>query len=94
MKIIKDPQVLTSQYLPEKLLFRDELKKKIQDKVKIGIGNILILGDTGTGKTVTVRKAVQELKDTKLIEVNCSTENTFASITKKSCLYYSGCSLF
>ena len=64
MKIIKDPQVLTSQYLPEKLLFRDELKKKIQDKVKIGIGNILILGDTGTGKTVTVRKAVQELRDT------------------------------
>ena len=63
MKIIKDPQVLTSQYLPERLLFRDELKKKIQDKVKIGIGNILILGDTGTGKTVTVRKAVQELRD-------------------------------
>jgi len=83
MKIIKDPQVLTSQYLPEKLLFRDELKKKIQDKVKIGIGNILILGDTGTGKTVTVRKAVQEFRDTKLIEINCSTENTFASITKR-----------
>jgi len=84
MGIIKDPKVLTSNYMPEKLLFRDELKKKIQEKIKIGVGNILLIGDTGTGKTVTVRKAVEELKDIKFVGLNCSTDNTFATITKKA----------
>ena len=84
MWVIKDPEVLTSNYMPEKLLFRDELKKRIQEKIKIGVGNILLIGDTGTGKTVTVRKAVEELKDIKFIEINCSTDNTFATITKKA----------
>jgi len=84
MRIIKDPKVLTSNHIPDKLLFRDELKKKIQDKVKIGVGNILLIGDTGTGKTVTIKKAIEEMNNVLLVDINCSIENTFATITKKT----------
>ncbi len=85
MKIIKDPEVLRSNYIPDKLLFRDELIKKIQKKIELGTGNILLGGDTGLGKTICVKKAVEKFGN-KIIfnEINCSVDNSYTAFIKRN----------
>ncbi|MEK6859939.1 MAG: AAA family ATPase [Nanoarchaeota archaeon] len=83
MKIIKNAEVLRSNYIPEKLLFREDLVENIRLKVSLGTGNLLLHGDTGTGKTATVVNSMKDLENIILIFITCVQYNTFASITKK-----------
>ncbi|MBI4158893.1 AAA family ATPase [Candidatus Woesearchaeota archaeon] len=83
MNVIKHPQILRSNYIPKKLLFRENLIQDIKLKLKIGTGNILIHGDTGSGKTASVRNALDETESITIIFINCVQDNTFAAIAKK-----------
>jgi len=84
LKIIKCAEALRSNYIPNELLFRDDLIKKIQNKVSLGTGNLLLVGDTGIGKTISVKKALIPY-DKKIIfvEINCSNDNSYISIAKR-----------
>jgi cell division control protein 6 len=83
MKIIKDPKPLQSTFIPNELLFRDELIKEIEDKIKLGAGNLLIFGDPGCGKTAATKKAISKFTNLIFIDINCVRDNTYAAITKK-----------
>lgn len=82
-KIIKNVEAFSNNYVPENLIHRDLLILYIKEKVQLGRGNIVLWGSTGTGKTVSVRKGVHDLKNCILIEINCVRDQTFASITKR-----------
>ena len=83
MTIIKQIKFLRDNYIPEKLLFREEQQKDIKSKLLLGTGNILIHGDTGTGKTACVKKIAEEITDTLVVYVNCAHCNNFGSIVKE-----------
>ncbi|OGJ12382.1 hypothetical protein A3K82_03280, partial [Candidatus Pacearchaeota archaeon RBG_19FT_COMBO_34_9] len=84
MKIIKSPEVLRSNYIPDELLFRDDLIKKIQKKIELGTGNLLLVGDTGIGKTISVKKAIIPYeRQIIFVEINCSNDNSYISIAKR-----------
>lgn len=83
MNIIKNPEALRSNYVPEQLLFRDELLTTINKKLSVGVGNLLLFGDTGCGKTITAKKAIEQQQNCVPVDINCARENTYASITKR-----------
>ena len=91
MKIIKDPNVLRANYIPNKLLFRGKLIKDILQKIDLGTGNILLHGDTGSGKTASVKNALDNLTNLIIVFVNCVKYNTYTSITKKIVEEIKGC---
>jgi len=84
MKIIKNPDVLRGNYVPNQLFFRDDLKEKIQRIIRMKTGNIFLIGDTGLGKTLCVKKAVESFgKKIIFCEINCSTDDSYTSIIKR-----------
>ncbi len=83
MKIIKHPHILRSNYIPDKLIFREDLIKDVKLKLEIGTGNILLHGDTGSGKTAAIKNATKDENNSIVVFCNCVSYNTFASITKK-----------
>lgn len=85
-RIIRDPEPLKQDYIPPKLLFRDEQIAAVAQIVapilrKQRCSNLLLYGKTGTGKTATARLVLNELK-TKAKEFGVSV-----------CLCYSNCRL-
>ncbi len=85
MKVIKNPEILRSTYIPEKLLHREDLVKDVRLKTKLGTGNIILYGPTGTGKTSVILNALKPLKNNNfiIIYINCVRENTSSSIAKR-----------
>ncbi len=83
MKVIKYPHILRSNYIPDKLIFREDLIRDVKLKLEIGTGNILLHGDTGSGKTAAIKNATKKENDSIVVFCNCVSYNTFASITKK-----------
>lgn len=84
MKIIKNPEVLRHNYIPDRLFFRDDLKEKIKRIINLGIGNLFLIGDTGLGKTLCVKKAVEELgKKIIFCEINCSVDDSYTAFIKR-----------
>jgi cell division control protein 6 len=74
--LIRDPRPLYHDYLPRNLPYREEQYKLISTHLKLlekGLtpSSLLFLGTTGTGKTVTVRKAVEDHGRKLAVYVTC-----------------------
>jgi len=83
MKLVKNREVLSMNYVPSKLPCRENEIKELTHKLKRPNYKTLILGGTGTGKTTYVEKSVLEQKNCKKIWVNCSEQSSFSSVMKK-----------
>jgi cell division control protein 6 len=65
-KIFKNRSILSTKYLPDRLIARDQQIKDVADLVKPVLSkgqprNAMIYGKTGTGKTVVVRYVLKKL---------------------------------
>ena len=90
-RLIKDRKILDKEYLPEQLLHRDKEIGEIVDIIAPSLdrnkpSNILIIGQTGTGKTAVVKYIGKELEKADegnnccSIYVNCEVVDTPYSI--------------
>jgi archaeal cell division control protein 6 len=74
--IIKNRQVLTIDYVPNKLLFRTKESTAIAQSLSVILkkgrpSNLLIFGKPGTGKTAVVKNVIEHLyKKTNELEIN------------------------
>jgi cell division control protein 6 len=74
--IIKNRQVLTIDYVPDKLLFRTKESTAIAQSLSVILkkgrpSNLLIFGKPGTGKTAVVRNVIEHLyKKTNELDIN------------------------
>ena len=64
--IYKNREALSHRFVPEELPHREEQMRELASYLKHALRNstppnLLVLGHTGTGKTVTVKKVLQEL---------------------------------
>src|SRR3989344_850849 len=87
MAIIKDKFILSPNYKPKQLPVREELVKELIQRIKQGNYKILLAGLTGTGKTLSVENAMEELNIGKekflFIYVNCAECKTYSAVAKK-----------
>ena len=74
--IIKNRQVLTIDYVPDKLLFRTKESTAIAQSLSVILkkgrpSNLLIFGKPGTGKTAVVKNVIDHLYNkTKQLDIN------------------------
>ena len=74
--IIKNRQVLTIDYVPDKLLFRTKESTAIAQSLSVILkkgrpSNLLIFGKPGTGKTAVVKNVIDHLSNkTKQLDIN------------------------
>ena len=74
--IIKNRQVLTIDYVPDKLLFRTKESTSIAQSLSVILkkgrpSNLLIFGKPGTGKTAVVKNVIEHLyKKTNELDIN------------------------
>ena len=74
--IIKNRQVLTIDYVPDKLLFRSKESTAIAQSLSVILkngrpSNLLIFGKPGTGKTAVVKNVIEHLyKKTTELDIN------------------------
>jgi len=93
--IFKDRNVLRSDYVPDKLYFRDDQIKIIAESVSpvlhgVRPSNIFLYGKTGTGKTAVAKFVLSRLNQTaisKSIKVKFSYVNTRMAGTEYRVLY-------
>lgn len=82
--IFLDKSLLLSSYLPEEILFREELIKDVANILAPALrleqpSSLLIYGKTGTGKTLSIKYVLKSMKDIadknsiplKTIYINC-----------------------
>jgi cell division control protein 6 len=90
-RLIKDRKILDKEYIPDQLLHRDKEISEIVDIIAPSLSkdkpsNILIIGQTGTGKTAVVKYVGKELEEAdkanncRSIYVNCEVVDTPYSI--------------
>ncbi|BAB60215.1 origin recognition complex protein 1 [Thermoplasma volcanium GSS1] len=75
MVILLNPNILESSFIPERLRARDsEISKIMEVVIKPALNNIttnlIIYGDSGTGKTVTMRFLAREVRNPKIFYIN------------------------
>lgn len=84
MSIIKNIRFLSPNYVPEELPAREQLVKEVYEGLKIGRYRVLLAGMTGTGKTVSVMKALKQLGNGFVqVYINCSESTSYSSIAEK-----------
>lgn len=90
--IFKNPSVLSPHYIPKNLPFREEQIKEVMSIVSPSLKsqkpkNLIIYGKTGTGKTCSVRKVMEEFEkvdaDAKMHYLNCRIYNSRYRIFQK-----------
>ncbi len=90
--IFKNPSVLSPHYIPRTLPFREEQMREVMEIVSPSLKsqkprNLIIYGKTGTGKTCTVRKVMEEFEkveaDASMHYLNCRIYNSRYRILQK-----------
>jgi len=66
--LIKNRKILTIDYIPHKLLFRDEETTTIAQTLSVSLkgarpSNLLLFGKPGTGKTAVVKNVINKFKE-------------------------------
>lgn len=92
-KIFRNRSILSTKYLPERLIARDQQIKEVANLIKPVLSHgeprsAMIYGKTGTGKTVVVRYVLKRLHDivpketskVNSIFINCRETNTTTRI--------------
>jgi len=93
--IFKDRNVLRSDYVPEKLYFRDEQIKIVAETMSPILhgsrpSNLFLYGKTGTGKTAVAKFVLSRLNQaamSKSVKINLSYVNTRMAATEYRVLY-------
>ena len=82
MKIIKNPTVLSQDYVPDNVIGRKEQISKVGEMIRMGSSSssFVIRGNPGTGKTLIGKYLLRELKEYNGIYVNCYVNQTDRSI--------------
>ncbi len=84
MTIIKDLKFLSPSYVPDDLPAREQLVKEVYDGLALGRYRVLLAGMTGTGKTVSVLKALKRLAtDYVHVYVNCAESTSYSAMAEK-----------
>lgn len=90
--IFKNPSVLSPHYIPKTLPFREEQMDELMQIVSPSLKkqkpkNLIIYGKTGTGKTCTIRKVMEEFEkmeaDASMHYLNCRIYNSRYRILQK-----------
>jgi len=82
-KIVVNPEVLSTSYIPEKLLHRDEEKAELSSNLENFI-NTFLCGPCGSGKTTLVKHVILNLnKKVSIAYIDCSVYQTTYSILKE-----------
>ena len=66
--LIKNRKILTIDYIPQKLQFRDEETTTIAQTLAVSLkgarpSNLLLFGKPGTGKTAVVKNVINKFKE-------------------------------
>ena len=80
-RIINDPEVLSENYIPEKILNRENELSQISNS--LGLVNSFVYGTSGSGKTLLVKKAIDNFNSSnkaKVIYIDCSLYQTTNAI--------------
>jgi len=84
MTVIKNLRFLSPHYVPDDLPAREQLVKDISEGLSIGRYRVLLAGITGTGKTVSVTKALKQLGNGYLqVYLNCSECTSYSAMAEK-----------
>ena len=90
--IFRNPSVLSPHYIPKDLPFRGEQIEEVMSVISPALKNqkprnLIIYGKTGTGKTCTVRKVMEEFgkirADARMQYLNCRIYNSRYRILQK-----------
>ena len=83
MSIITNPEILSKNYLPEKLLYREKEKNELLSNLR-NFMSVIVYGTPGTGKTSLVKHVFKSL-DSKVLRsyINCALYQTTYSILKE-----------
>ena len=80
-RIINDPQALSENYIPEKILNRENELSQISNS--LGLVNSFVYGTSGSGKTLLVKKVIDNFNSSnkaKVIYIDCSLYQTTNAI--------------
>lgn len=85
MKILKNPSVLTADYIPETIVGREEYVNLIDGMIKRDdlSSTFIIRGNPGTGKTVIGRHLIQKNREYRGVYVNCYIHPTDKAIVSE-----------
>ncbi|MCL5408271.1 MAG: AAA family ATPase [Candidatus Thermoplasmatota archaeon] len=82
MKIIKNSAALSQDYVPEIVLGREEQINQLKELIRVSdvSSTFVIRGNPGTGKTLTGKYLLKDLKEFNGVYVNCYVNQTDRSI--------------
>jgi Cdc6-like AAA superfamily ATPase len=83
MTLVSDWNALTATFLPQQLVVRQQESKQLFHKLSLGQCRLMLLGPTGCGKTVSVLKAIEQVKDSVVVYVNAAEDGTYTAVVKK-----------
>jgi len=82
-KIIVNPDVLSRDYLPKRLLHRDKEVQQLKDNIGNTVNTIMI-GRVGSGKTTIVKRVIKDLTTEDIRYVDCTLYDTSFSVLREA----------
>lgn len=81
-EIIVNAGVLSRDYLPKRLLYREKELKQLKDNIGNRV-NTIMFGPFGSGKTTLVKRAIEDLKSEDIRYVDCTLYDTSFSVLRE-----------